>query len=70
MHSRNNQNSIQFTEYTAAYPINFSCKSFGEEAKSKAQNDFGSSACMCLETSTGGLVMTGAALPKNGYVYL
>ena len=25
---------------------------------------------MCRRTSTGGLVITGAELPKNGYVYL
>lgn len=48
------------------YLINFSCNSPGLEAKSKAQNDLGSNACIFLETSTGGLVMTGAALPKKG----
>lgn len=52
------------------HPIKVSCNNLGGAAKSKAQNDLGSSTCICLDTSTGGLVITGADEPKNGYVYL
>ena len=42
----------------------------GVVAKSKAQKDWGMSTSAPLLTSTGGCVKIGAALPKNGYVYL
>ena len=52
------------------YLINVSRSSCGLAAKLKAQKDWGSMTSIPFLTSTGGWVKIGAALPKNGYVYL
>jgi len=49
---------------------NVSCSCGVVQAKSKAQNDWGNRTSMPFLISTGGWVRIGAALPKNGYVYL
>ena len=47
-----------------------SCSCVTLVAKSKVQNDCGIVTSVPRRTSTGGCVMIGDALPKNGYVYL
>ena len=52
------------------YLRNVSCNCCVLQAKSKAQKDCGSKTSIPFLISTGGFVKIGAALPKNGYVYL
>ena len=53
-----------------AHLMNVSCSCVTLVAKSKVQNDCGIVTSVPRRTSTGGCVMIGDALPKNGYVYL
>ena len=55
---------------TNAHLLKVSVICWGVVAKSNAQKDWGSSTSAPLLTSVGGCVKIGAALPKNGYVYL
>lgn len=52
------------------YFVKVSTSCCGVVAKSKAQKDWGRITSAPLLASVGGWVRIGAALPKNGYVYL